>query len=68
MSGKHWVTEPNGYLEPKVAKSGFASLKPATVIERFQETVRKHGSEKALCVKPIINVKSNRCYFAPFYS
>mmetsp|Transcript_19225 Transcript_19225/g.32531 ORF Transcript_19225/g.32531 Transcript_19225/m.32531 type:complete len:660 (-) Transcript_19225:312-2291(-) len=55
MSGVHWITEPNGYLEPKIGKSGQASLKPRTVIEAFQDVVHKHGQEKAMACKPRVN-------------
>ena len=48
MSGVHWVTEPNGYLEPKIGKTGFAAKTPKTVIQAFQDTVRKHGSQNAM--------------------
>jgi hypothetical protein len=51
MSGVHWTTEPTGYLEPKVGKSGFAAVEPKTVIDVFQATVAKHGSRKALLLK-----------------
>jgi hypothetical protein len=56
MSGVHWVTEPNAYLEPKLGKSGTAAFPTRTVIECFQETVRKHGNCKALAGKVIVNV------------
>jgi hypothetical protein len=56
MSSKYWTTEPNGYLEPVVLEHGAASLKPKTVIQVFQETVQKHGKEKALCIKRPVNV------------
>lgn len=56
MSGKHWVTEPNGYLEPKIGKSGFASTPSKTVIEVFQECISKHGDKKALYLKRPVNV------------
>ena len=58
MSGKHWVTEPNGYLEPKIGKSGFASTPSKTVIEVFQECVAKHGDKKALYLKRPVNVRA----------
>lgn len=56
MSGTHWVTEPNGYIEPKIGRSGIASIPAKTVIQVFQETVRKHGDKKALCAKPPVSV------------
>lgn len=55
MSSQHWVSEPNGYLEPKVENSGYGSVKPRTVIEVFQDTVAKHGDEKAMALKRPVN-------------
>jgi hypothetical protein len=57
MSGVHWVTEPNAYLEPKIGKTGFAALPPKTVIQAFQDTVRKHGNQKAMAAKLKVNVR-----------
>jgi hypothetical protein len=51
MSGVHYVTEPNAYLEPKIGKSGYAAQPAKTVIEVFRETVQKHGNQPALCYK-----------------
>lgn len=56
MSGVHWVTEPNAYLEPKIGKSGYAAKAPKTVIQAFQETVSKHGSQNAMAAKLKVNV------------
>lgn len=56
MSGVHWVTEPNAYLEPKIGKSGFAAKAPKTVIQAFQETVQKHGHQNAMAAKLKVNV------------
>ncbi|KAJ1426420.1 long chain acyl-CoA synthetase [Ochromonadaceae sp. CCMP2298] len=60
MSGVHWVTEPTSYLEPKLGKSGTAAQVPRTVIQCFQETVRKHGNEKALACKLVVNGKPSK--------
>lgn len=57
MSGVHWVTEPNAYLEPKIGKSGFAAKAPKTVIQAFQETVQKHGNQNAMACKLKVNVR-----------
>jgi len=46
-----WTTEPNGYVEPRVARGGAASIPAKTVIEVFRATVDKHGGERALCLK-----------------
>lgn len=51
MSGKHWVTEPNGYLEPVIDKSGEGARKAKTVIQVFQEIVAKHGNRSAMALK-----------------
>jgi long-chain-fatty-acid--CoA ligase ACSBG len=51
MSKVCWVTEPNGYLEPQLDASGFGSVIPKTVIELFQETVKKHGHRNAIGYK-----------------
>jgi hypothetical protein len=56
MSGKFWTTEPNGYLEPRLSDYGTSSLTPKTVIQIFQETVQKHGNEKAMAIKRPVNV------------
>jgi hypothetical protein len=58
MSGKHWVTEPNGYLEPKIGASGFAATPAKTIVEIFQQTVAKHGDKKALFLKRAVNVSA----------
>ena len=57
MSGKYWVTEPNGYLEPTIDTSGEGAKKPKTVIQVFSETVSKHGSRSALALKrrPVVS-------------
>ena len=57
MSGSHWVTEPNAYLEPKVESSGFASLKPVTIIDQFTAVVEKHADKPALALKRKVNGK-----------
>lgn len=50
-SGKFWNTEPNGFIEPIIGKSGYEAEKPVTVVEVFKRTVEKHGNERALCLK-----------------
>eukprot|EP00286_Rhodomonas_abbreviata_P009826 CAMPEP_0181342300 /NCGR_PEP_ID=MMETSP1101-20121128/30920_1 /TAXON_ID=46948 /ORGANISM="Rhodomonas abbreviata, Strain Caron Lab Isolate" /LENGTH=142 /DNA_ID=CAMNT_0023453735 /DNA_START=9 /DNA_END=434 /DNA_ORIENTATION=+ len=47
-TGKHWVTEPDQVMEPKVGESGFAARKPETIYEAFKNTVEKHGTCNAL--------------------
>jgi hypothetical protein len=58
MANKHWVTEPNGYLEPKIGTSGFAATPAKTVVEIFQECVAKHADKKALYLKRAVNVRA----------
>ena len=60
MSGVHFVTEPNQYLEPKVTKDGFGSREPYTVIHAFREAVRKFPNEKAMALKRPVNVRFHR--------
>ncbi len=47
----HWVTEPSGYLEPKIGSEGFASIPATTIVRDFQNTVLKHGNRNALAAK-----------------
>jgi len=56
MSVKHWVTEPHEYIEP-ILGAGYGGLPPKTIIQVFNETVRKHGSRNALAVKLKVNGK-----------
>lgn len=51
-----WTTEPDGYVEPQLTKSGQASIPAKTVIQVFQETVAKHGNRPAMHVKRPVNV------------
>jgi hypothetical protein len=51
MSGKYWITEPNGYLDPVIDKSGEGAKAAKTVIQVFQNTVSKHGDRSALALK-----------------
>ena len=48
---QHWVAEPDEYLEPKIGKVGFSARAPKTVIQVFQDTLRKHKHRHALAVK-----------------
>lgn len=56
MSGKYYITEPNGYLEPRVGKEGVAAWPAQTIIEVFQSTVDRFPNEPALCYKRPVNV------------
>jgi hypothetical protein len=55
VMNKVWVTEPNGYLEPKIGASGMASMPAQTIIEIFQETVRKYPNHNAVGLKRPVN-------------
>ena len=59
MSGKgtYWVTDPADRLEiHRNERIASADTPPITIIDRFRETVSKHGSERALCLKsPVSN-------------
>lgn len=55
--GKHWVTDPTSFLEPKIGKDGQAATKPTTIVEVFQDTIKKHGSKPALHLKRTVNVR-----------
>lgn len=59
MAEKHWVTEPNGYLEPKIGTSGFAATPAKTVVEIFQECLAKHADKNALYLKRAVKVRSH---------
>ena len=59
--GKCWVTEPDQELEPKIAESGYASLKPITIIDAFKNTVANHGTRNALASQTKVDV-SIFCY------
>jgi long-chain-fatty-acid--CoA ligase ACSBG len=52
MAGKGtvWVTEPSGYLEPKIGKSGYAAKAAITVPAAFKSTVDKFPTRPALGV------------------
>lgn len=53
--GKHWVTEPHAYIEPKIGQSGYAAIPAITVAQIFRETVRKHASRNAIAAKVKVN-------------
>eukprot|EP01038_Epipyxis_sp_PR26KG_P016834 gene16834-23050_t len=59
MSGKHWVTQPDGYLEPQVivTKAAASSWPAKTVIQVFHDTVQTFGERNALAVKKPVNGK-----------
>ena len=56
MSGKHWISEPSGYLEPQIGKSGYEAAPAKTVVQVFQETIAAHGTKNALYQKRAVNV------------
>lgn len=47
----NFVTTPDGYLEPKIGASGFASRPATTVVALFEATAKKHGSANAMALK-----------------
>ena len=56
----HWVTKPDGYIEPKITQFGQSSIAAKTVTQVFQDTVRKHGNRPALHLKtPVEGVIPN---------
>lgn len=59
MAGIHYIVEPSEYLEPKIGQSGVAAWKPRTIIEAFQNTVKKLPNHPALCYKRPVNVINN---------
>ena len=46
--GVHWVTDPAATLPLKMGETGEAAYRPVTIMEVFENTVRKHGSSGAL--------------------
>lgn len=67
MSGKLFTTLPNGYIEPQVAASGYASLPPKTVIEVFQDTLSLFPDEGAYYYKAKIEVRSYKTITRYYY-
>ncbi len=56
---KVWVTKPNAYLEPKIGAKGTMEGRPAvTIIEVFQDVVKKYGARNALGLKRKPNATS----------
>ena len=56
MSGKHWISEPSGYLEPQIGKTGYAATPAKTVVQVFQDCIAAHGTKNALYQKRAVNV------------
>jgi len=52
----HSTTVPHGYVEPKIAPSGFASIPARTVNFQFKDTVSKHGNRPAMHLKRKVDV------------
>jgi hypothetical protein len=56
---EHWVTEPNGYLEPIMTygiEGGFGTQAPITVVKRFAETAAKYPTSNAMALKrPVVS-------------
>ena len=51
MSMQHYVCEPDGYLEPKLAADGYGARPAETSIQSFKNAVEKHGDRPALYLK-----------------
>ena len=49
----HYVTEPNGYREPVIGKTGYAARPPMTVPQQFQATAAKFPDRPAMAVKRV---------------
>jgi len=47
----HWISEPYEYLEPKIGNVGFSARASKTIIQVFQETLRKHKHRHAMATK-----------------
>lgn len=58
-SSEHWVTEPTGYLEPKMGygiPGGYGSIPAITVVKRFAATAAKHPTANAMALKrPVVS-------------
>ena len=52
-----YTTEPDGYLEPKIGKTGYSSLPAITVIEQFNKIVKAFPSRPAMGLKRPVNGK-----------
>lgn len=50
-----WTCNPDGYLEPRLGRSEFATVEPTTVLEVFKRTVDKHNQKPAMHLKRAIN-------------
>jgi len=57
MSGVHWITEPDQYLEPKLTSNGFGARKPTTVMDVFKLAVERGGNDIAMGLKRPVNVR-----------
>ena len=51
MSMQHFITEPDGYLEPKLSADGYGGRPAITSIQTFQQTAETHADRPALCLK-----------------
>ncbi len=49
----HYVTEPDGYREPVIGKTGYAARPPMTVPQQFQATAAKFPDRPAMAVKRV---------------
>lgn len=51
IHSKHYISEPYEYLEPKIGTVGFSARASKTIIQVFQETLRKHKHRHAIATK-----------------
>ncbi|CAM9855418.1 unnamed protein product [Chrysoparadoxa australica] len=51
MSGKHFITNPEGLLTPRSYAEGQGAIPPQTVYDVFKRTVKNHGDGPALHYK-----------------
>ena len=52
-----YTTEPDGYLEPKIGRTGHSSQPAITVIEQFNKIVAAFPSRPAMGLKRPVNGK-----------
>jgi hypothetical protein len=64
MSGKYWISEPSGYLEPQIGESGYEAAPAKTVVQVFQDCIAAHGPKNALFLKRAVNVSLVETNFA----
>ena len=51
MADKVYTTDPSKPVKLRIAKEGFASVEPITIVQAFRRTVEQHGGSDALAYK-----------------